>query len=147
MFFTHLRNNRYNCAMRADFELEPDGSVFPSGRGGARAGAGRPMGGTEKPQSAKDFDTAKARKEISLADMHELNFKIKSGEYVSRGAVREASATLLSNLSQSLRGIPDNLERKFHLAPDVAEEIEKVINASLADISEGMAMFTSEQVG
>jgi hypothetical protein len=79
--------------------------------------------------------------------MHELNFKVKSGEYVARDAVREACSTLLSNLAQSMRGIPDNLERKFHLPPDVAEEIEKVINASLADVSEGLAMFTTESLG
>jgi len=130
--------------MKADFELEPDGSVFPTGKGGFRAGAGRKPADFEKPQVAKDFDQAKARKEKSLADMHELNFKIKSGEYVERAAVREASATLLANLAQSLRGIPDNLERKFNLAPDVAEAIERVINATLADISDGMAMFTGE---
>lgn len=133
--------------MKADFELDTDGTVHPAGRGGARLGAGRKPDGFEKPQVAKDFDTAKARKEMSLADMHELNFKIKSGEYVAREAVREAAATLLSNLAQSMRGIPDNLERKFHLAPDVAEEVEKVIDASLADVAEGLAMFTSESVG
>lgn len=133
--------------MKADFELELDGSVFPTGRGGSRANAGRKPADFEKPQVAKDFDRAKVRKEMSLADMHELNFKIKSGQYVERGAVREASATLLANLAQSLRGIPDNLERKFHLSADVAQEIEKVINASLADVSEGLSMFTSESVG
>lgn len=133
--------------MRADFELDPDGSVFPSGRGGARLGAGRKPDGFEKPQVAKDFDTAKARKETSLANMHELNYQIKSGEYVARAAVREVTATLLANLAQSLRGIPDNLERKFHLSPEIAESVEKVIDATLADVADGMAMFTSESVG
>lgn len=133
--------------MRADFELGDDGSVFPSGRGGARAGAGRKPADFEKPQVARDFDTAKARKETSLANMHELNFKIKSGEFVERAAVREASATLLSNLAQSLRGIPDNLERKFHLPPDVAEEIEKVIDAALGDVAAGMELFTTDGAG
>ncbi len=133
--------------MKADFELEPDGTVYPSGRGGARAGAGRKPDGFVKPESAQAFDSAKARKEKSLADMHELNYKIKSGEYIPRAAVREASATLLSNLAQSLRGVPDNLERKFNLSPEIAVEVEKVINASLADVSEGMAMFTTESVG
>lgn len=133
--------------MKAEFELCDDGTTIPSGRGGARLGAGRKPLGYEKPEIAKNFDAAKTRKETSLADMHELNYKIKSGEYVERAAVREASATLLANLAQSLRGIPDNLERKFNLRPEVAEAIERVINASLADISDGMSMFTSESVG
>lgn len=133
--------------MKADFELDDNGNVFPSGRGGARFGSGRKPADFVKPQVAQDFDTAKARKEKSLADMHELNYKVKSGEYVERAAVREASSTLLSNLAQSLRGIPDNLERKFHLPADVAQEVEKVINAALADVAEGLAMFTSESIG
>lgn len=132
--------------MKADFELGDDGSVFPTS-GGARAGAGRKPLGYEKPQVAKDFDEAKMRKERALADHHELAFKIKSGQYVARGAVREASATLLSNLAQSLRSLPDNLERKFNLSPEVAEEIEKVIDACLADVSEGLSMFTTESIG
>lgn len=143
---THLRNNRYNCAMKADFELSDDGTVLPS-RGGARAGAGRKPADYEKPEVVRDYEVARARKEASLADMHELQFKIKSGEYVARDAVKEAAATLLSNLAQSLRSLPDNLERKFNVAPDVAEEIEKVIDASLADVSEGLSMFTTESVG
>lgn len=129
--------------MHADFDLGDDGSVFPT-RGGSRPGAGRKPLGHEKSQVAKDFDEAKMRKERALADQHELAFKIKSGQYVARGAVREASATLLANLAQSLRSLPDNLERKFNLSPDVAQEIEKVIDASLADVSEGLAMFTDE---
>lgn len=133
--------------MKADFELDTDGSVFPAGRGGARAGAGRKPNDYVKPQVAQDFDAAKARKERSLADMHELNFKIKSGEYVERAAVREASATLLAALAQSLRGVPDNLERKYHLPAAEAQEVEKVINAALADVAEGLSMFTSESVG
>lgn len=129
--------------MKADFELDDDGTVFPTGRGGARLGAGRKPLDYEKPQVAKDFDAQKLRKERSLADMHELNFKVKSGEYVQRAAVREASSAVLA-LAQSLRGIPDNLERKFNLSPEVAQEVEKVINAALADLGESLAMFTNE---
>lgn len=140
--------------MKADFDLNPDGTVFvargrpddaaPPGRGGARAGAGRKPDGYEKPQVAKDFDTAKARKETALADMHELNFKIKSGEFVSRAAMREASATLLATLAQSLRSLPDNLERKYALAPETAESIERDIDSALADVAAGLALFTDE---
>jgi phage terminase Nu1 subunit (DNA packaging protein) len=143
MFLRKCAKRLIIAHMKADFELDPDGSVFPAGRGGARLGAGRKPLDYEKPQVVKDFDAAKLRKELSLADMHELNYKVKSGEYVERAAVREASATLLA-LAQSLRGIPDNLERKFNLSPEIAQEIEKVINASLADLGESLAMFTTE---
>lgn len=130
--------------MNTEYVLNPDGTPFRETRGGARAGAGRKPADYVKPQAAQDFDSARLRKERSLADMHELNYKVKSGEYVERAAVREAAATLLASLAQSLRGIPDNLERKFHLAPDVAEDIERVINAALGDVADGLGMFTED---
>ncbi|MEO7231702.1 MAG: hypothetical protein ABJA84_00115 [Polaromonas sp.] len=121
----------------------PAKSAFP-GRGGARIGAGRKKLGTEKPPVVADFDEAKARKETALADMHELLFKIKSQEYISRAAVSEASATLLAGLAQGMRSLPDNLERKFNLAPEIAVEIERVIDACLADVASGMEQLTQE---
>ena len=130
--------------MNTEYVLNPDGTPYRENRGGARAGAGRKPADYVKPQAAQDFDSAKLRKERSLADMHELQYKIKSGQYVERAAVREAAATLLASLAQSLRGIPDNLERRFSLAPEVAEDIERVINASLSDVAEGLGMFTDD---
>lgn len=130
--------------MNTEYVLNPDGTPYRETRGGARANSGPKPKGYVKPQAAQDFDSAKLRKERSLADMHELNYKVKSGQYVERAAVREAAATLLASLAQSLRGIPDNLERKFNLPPDVAEDIERVINAALGDVAEGLCMFTDD---
>lgn len=127
--------------------------------GGRRAGSGNKKG--YSPKAAADlfatgeaegaseqttvtvaFARSRARKESALADMNELNYKIKAGEYVERAAVREASATLLATLAQSLRSLPDNLERKFHLPSDVAEEVEKVIDGALAALASDMEMFS-----
>lgn len=83
------------------------------------------------------------RKERALADQHELAYKIKSGQYVSRAAVREATATVLSQLAQALRSIPDNLERKFDLDPAIAVQIEASIDASLAELAGDLEMFTN----
>ena len=109
------------------------------GYGGARAGSGRKPKGYVKPDEIEDFDKARARKESALADLHELSFKIKSGQYVERGSVQEASATLLAELGQSLRSLPDSLERKFNLKPDVVTEISLTIDEALNNISTGMA--------
>lgn len=130
--------------------------------GGRRAGAGRKKGYSPKDASdlfddvdngtasettrvAASFAKARARKESALADLNELAYKVKSGEYVARAAVQEAAATLLASLAQSLRSLPDNLERKFHLAPDVAAEVEAVIDGSLADVASGLEMFSSDE--
>ena len=129
--------------------------------GGRREGAGRKKGYSPKTADdlfsgiddgtasdttrvAASFAKARARKEGALADLNELSFKVKSGEYVSRAAVQEAAATLLSSLAQSLRSLPDNLERKFDLAPAVAAQVELVIDSALADVASGLEMFSSD---
>lgn len=101
-------------------------------------------GATQAQSTTAEYNRAKARKESSLADMSELAFKIKSGEYVEREAVRAASATLLSSLAQSLRSLPDNLERKFNLSPEAALAVSDVIDAALSDVADGLEMFSGD---
>ena len=130
--------------MHADFELASDGTVRPSGHGGSRAGAGAKPKGYVKPEIVKDIDKSKARKEAALADQHELTYKIKSGQYVERAAVQQASATLLAELGQSLRSMADNLERKFNLLPNVVADISLTIDEALNNVANGMEMFAGE---
>ena len=130
--------------MHADFDLSPDGTVSPNGYGGARAGAGRKPKGYVKPEVVKDFDKAKARKESALADLNELSYKVKSGQYVERAAVQQASATLLAELGQSLRSMADNLERKFNLPPDIVSDIGVTIDEALDNVANGMEMFAGD---
>ena len=129
--------------MHAEFELSDDGTVSPSGNGygGARAGAGRKPKDYVKPEIVKDIDKSKARKESALADQHELSYKIKSGQYVERAAVQQASATLLAELGQSLRSMADNLERKFNLQPHVVADISLTVDEALNTVATGMEMF------
>ena len=106
-----------------------------NGHGGYRPGAGRrPADYTPTPEQA-DLASAKARNEAAKADLNELELRIKSGEYVDRAAVREATATALATLAQTLRSLPDNLERKLGLDPKVAEEVGKLIDAALDEVA------------
>lgn len=147
--------------MHADFDLAPDGSLTPS-RGGRREGAGRKPGYSPKNAEAldqlSDADLsdlpddstttaikkarAIARKEEALANQAELKYKIDSKEYLSRSAFREASATLLAELAQALRSLPDTLERKHHLPADVLLVVEAAIDDALQTVADGMEMFT-----
>ena len=127
--------------MHADFELDMDGTVRP-GRGGARPGAGRKPLGYEKPAETLEYERERTRNERAKADLNELEFKIKSKEYVPRAAVQQAAATLLASLAQSLRSLPDTLERKFNLPPDVAERIGEEIDHQLNLISSELEMLT-----
>lgn len=144
--------------MNADFDLGPDGSVKPVVRRGrptgyspkkAKAVEQSLSGGDPDPQGDGEAVTtaavrksiALARKETALADLHELDFKIKSGQYLSRDAFREASATLLAELAQGLRSLPDTLERKHGLPPAVVQAVEADIDDALARVAEGLSMF------
>ena len=119
--------------------------VLPvSGHGGARKGAGRKPAGYVRPQEVQDFESARARNEAAKADLNELEFKIKSGEYVEREAVKQASATALAAVAQSLRSLPDTLERKLNIAPEVAELIGVEIDATLDSLAEDFALMTPE---
>lgn len=81
---------------------------------------------------------AKARKEAALAAKAELEFRIKSGQYLPREAVRSALATAFQSIAQSLRSIPDNLERKMGVSSEVAEAVGLSIDEAMGDLAYSM---------
>lgn len=105
------------------------------GRGGARPNSGPRGDGEEKTTAQQDYDNEKARHEKIKADEREFKLAALKGEYVERSAVQQASATALSVLSQSLRSIPDNIERSHALAPDVIDAIAQMVDAALMEAS------------
>jgi phage terminase Nu1 subunit (DNA packaging protein) len=120
--------------MQADFDLDDAGNVRPSMRGGARPGAGRKPAGYEQPQERIDYERERARNEKAKADLNELEFKVKSNEYVPREAVQQAAATMLALVAQTLRSIPDTLERRINTSPEITE----VIGIEIDNILEGL---------
>ena len=136
--------------MHADFDLSPDGSVAPArsrsgGHGGARPNSGPKPAGYVKPPEGQDYDKAKARNEAAKAGLNELELKIKSNEYLSRTAYREASATLLAELAQGLRSLPDTLERKFGLSPEALLHVEKTIDEAMQGVADGLELFAGSE--
>lgn len=107
-----------------------------SRRGGARPGAGRKPAGWVPPPMKMSYDEAKARNETAKAVLAELEVRIKTGQYVSREAVRDVVATALSAISQRLRSLPDLLERRAALNTEqveiAANEVDDALDA-LAD--------------
>lgn len=105
------------------------------GHGGRREGAGaKPAAERSAPEDLAAYNKAKARVEEAKAEDAELNLAIKRGEYVLRTAVQTASATAVAAVVQSLRSLPDNLERKFNLKPEVVEAISVQIDDALAEL-------------
>jgi hypothetical protein len=70
------------------------------------------------------------------AALKQLEFDRRRGELVERADVRQASATAFSTIAQALRGIPDNLERRLGIAPEVAEEIGLLIDEALGALAD-----------
>lgn len=151
--------------MHADFELNSDGQITPThNKGGKREGAGRKPGYSpekiaelesltdqeldDRPQDTNTTALKKARavarKEQALADQAELKYRIDSKEYLARAAFREVCATLLAELAQGLRSIPDSLERKHALDPKVVQEIERVIDEGLSTVAAGLELFVGQ---
>jgi hypothetical protein len=88
-------------------------------RGGAREGAGRKPNGD--PEDHANFERERAEHERVKREQREFKLATEKGEYLHREHVAQASATALSVLTQSLRSIPDNLERVCSLTPEQAE--------------------------
>lgn len=147
--------------IRADFELAGDGTLRPSAQGGSQPGSGRPKG--YSPKQAAQVAASKTtlddpsvneavkrgiRKQEAVIDKAEwearrleLKYRIESGQYLSRSAFREASATLLAELAQALRGLPDLLERKAALNPKQAQLVEDTVNGALKNAADSLELF------
>ena len=98
-------------------------------------GAGRKPADYVPSDDRLDYEAARARNESAKADLNELDLAIKRGEYVPRAEVQAATATALSALSQTLRSVPDNLERTLGIAPELAQEVGTQIDAALDDVA------------
>lgn len=116
------------------------------GHGGARDGAGRPRGGADPDRAATraDFEAERARHEKIKADEREFEFAIKQGQYLPRVAQQSAAATALAILTQSLRSIPDNIERSLGLGPDAVEQVAVQIDSALAEVAAAFKAMTND---
>ena len=104
--------------------------------GGRREGAGPKPSGYVPPEGRADFELERAAHEKVKREQREFKLAQERGEYVERAAVRQATATALAVLAQSLRSIADNCERQNpSLSPEVLEMIEQQVDAGLAEVS------------
>lgn len=90
---------------------------------------------------------AKARKEAALAAKAELEFRVKAGMYLPRDAIRAANARAFQSVSQTMRSLPDLLERRFGLQPEVTDAVSAAIDESLGDLAAAMEEIFKEANG
>lgn len=115
-----------------------------NGHGGARRGSGRKPDDYVKPPEVQDYDRARARHEQAKAEHAELDLEIKRGAYIPRAAVRQACATAMQSMAQTLRSIPDNVERRLGVSPDVAEAIGLAIDEALNGLADEFALMSGD---
>lgn len=83
-----------------------------------------------------DLETARAKKETWNAKLVELEFKIRMEQYVLRTAVKQTCATAFSSIAQTLRSIPDSLERREGVDPKICDRISVAIDDALNNLHE-----------
>ena len=86
------------------------------------------------PLKVPDYEAARARNETAKAGINEIELKVKAGEYIARAAVQSASATALATMAQTMRSIPDNMERK-----GISVEVCTMVEAIIDDVMAGLA--------
>lgn len=90
------------------------------------------------------YATGKARKELAHAAKAELEYRIKLGQYLPRDAVRSAVATAFQAVAQGLRSIPDNLERKLGVSPELAEAVSRSIDDTMGELAHELERIFNE---
>jgi len=112
------------------------------GHGGKRERAGR------KPKTYDDdanphaaLAEAKAKHEHYKSLMAELDYRKREGELLERRDIELLATRLHAFLAQSLRGLPDNLERQLGLSPDQVQAVQDYTDGLCVDIRERLHGF------
>lgn len=114
--------------------------VTPGKHGGARPGAGRKPKPKTGAEAAGDpyvvLAKAKAKHEAYKANLAELEFRRRAGELLERAHVEAAASRLHAMLAQSLRSLPDHLERRLGLSAEQAASVQDFIDGLTVEIRE-----------
>lgn len=111
-----------------------------NGHGGKRARAG---GKSKAVRDATEehhikYTKSRAEHEEFKARSVKLEYEIKRGKYVLREEVQRASAVAFATVTQNLRSIPDALERRLGLSPEVTEQVAIAIDEIMSDLADDL---------
>lgn len=121
-----------------DIPTPPKNTTLSNGHGGKRARAG---GKTKAVRDATEehhiqYTKSRAENEKFKASNARLDYEIKIGKYVLRDDVRRAVAVAFATVTQNLRSIPDNLERRLGLSPEVIQQVSIEIDEVMENLAE-----------
>jgi len=106
---------------------DPIESKPKSRRGGARPNSGR-HGQNDSEDPYVRLTIERARHEAVKADVAEMNRQELIGQLLRRCDVEVASSRLHAVICQTLRQLPDTLERKCNATPEMVEAVQNAID-------------------
>jgi Protein of unknown function (DUF1441) len=115
------------------------------GWGGARPGSGPKPEGYEPPQEKVDLDRERAEHERVKRTEREFKLAILQKQYLPRAAQQQAAAIAVAVMTQSLRSVPDTLERAVGLTPAQAELAQQLIDAALHEVVAAFQAMTTNE--
>lgn len=81
------------------------------------------------------YDSEMRRRELQKTDR----------ELIPAAEVGQVIATAFAAVAQSVRSLPDNLERRLSLAPEVVDEIGRAMDEHLDDLAERLQKLGTEE--
>ena len=108
------------------------------GHGGKRPGAGRPPGSVGNTGNIRLFNEARARKEVALADLRELELQTKRAELVEASAVAEEWRSLLGAVRSGMLAVASRVAPELVTLTD-ERQIEDVVQAAIHEAMEAIA--------
>jgi hypothetical protein len=124
-----------------------------TGKGGRRPGAGAPKGnrnrsggvlGEEGTKANLVIKNARAKKEMYLANLAELDFKQKQGELIHVESVFKVIDTAATSCREHLMGIPGRFASIFAAEVDamkIEQDLESEIRTALQHIADAKDRF------
>jgi len=96
-------------------------------------------------QVRANYNESKAASEAIKAKHAELIYRVKLGEYVERGSVRNACSMAMSSFAQAMRSMQDDMERKLSLDPVVVEAIGEYVDRTLDQLASEFMLLTGAE--
>ncbi len=107
--------------------------------------------GPRQSPAGEEFDPDKLqpgeRKAWYESEVKRRDLQVRDRELIPVSEVQTAIATAFAAISQDLRAIPDNLERKAGIGADTAEVVEVMINEAMNGLADRLATLAPAGIG
>jgi hypothetical protein len=100
--------------------------------------------GYEVPKGRHEYEQWRGKHERVKCERAEFELAKERGEYLPRATQADAAAVVLAMLAQSLRSLPDNLERTAGLSPEQAEIVATHVDLALSELAAGLRQLAGE---